>query len=60
MREKPGSDENDRRPRDSNVAFDEAETLIQKPDDFEDYEEFSEDTDASPDDRRRDPLRRKW
>ena len=38
-------------------TFDDDETLIDPPGTFDD--EFSDDNDASPGDRRRDPLRRK-
>ncbi len=54
------SDGEDRRSPGGEVAFDQEETLIQKPEDFENYEEFSDEVDAKPDDRRRDPLRKKW
>jgi hypothetical protein len=56
-----GSAGDEQRARESDVAFDDEDSLIQKPDDFEEnYEEFSDEADAKPDDRRRDPLRHKW
>jgi hypothetical protein len=56
-----GSDGEERHSPSGKVAFDEEDTLIQRPEDFdENYEEFSEEADAKPDDRRFDPLRRKW
>ena len=36
----------------------EDEAIIEKPVTFDDFEEFSEDNDVTPDDRRRDPLRK--
>jgi len=39
---------------------DDEDTLIQTPEQFEDYDEFAGDGDATPEDRRRDPLRRSW
>ena len=36
------------------------ETLAEKPATFDDFDEFSEDNDATPDDRRRDPLRKNF
>jgi hypothetical protein len=36
------------------------DSLIEKPATFDDFEEFSEDNDATPDDRRRDPLRKNF
>lgn len=48
-------------PRKRSETFDDEEdTLIQTPEQFEDYDEFAGDGDATPDDRRRDPLRRSW
>ncbi|HEV8660512.1 MAG TPA: hypothetical protein VGS96_18045 [Thermoanaerobaculia bacterium] len=43
----------------SQTFDDDEDTLIQTPEQFEDYDEFSGDGDA-PDDRRQDPLRRIW
>jgi hypothetical protein len=40
--------------------MDDDDTLIRMPDTFEDYDELNGDNDATPDDRRRDPLRRNW
>jgi hypothetical protein len=40
--------------------IDDEDTLIRMPDTFEDYDELNGDNDATPDDRRRDPLRRSW
>ncbi len=62
MREnRTGSDGEQQRASGGELAFDDEDTLIQHPDDFdENYEEFSGEADAKPDDRRRDPLRRKW
>ena len=45
------------RPYDPN---DDEEAMIHMPDTFEDYDELNGDNDATPDDRRRDPLRRSW
>jgi hypothetical protein len=42
------------------VRDDEEDTLIQTPEQFEDYDELNGDGDATPDDRRRDPLRKSW
>ncbi|GAC1436798.1 MAG: hypothetical protein NVSMB68_08840 [Thermoanaerobaculia bacterium] len=39
---------------------DDDDSLIETPGTFEDYDEFSGDNDATPDDRRRDPLRKNW
>ena len=36
------------------------DTLPEKPATFDDFDEFSEDNDATPDDRRRDPLRKNF
>ncbi|HSP16529.1 MAG TPA: hypothetical protein VLV78_17425 [Thermoanaerobaculia bacterium] len=56
-----GSDDEQSHSPSGQVAFDQEETLTQRPEDFdENYEEFSDDPEASPDDRRHDPLRRKW
>ena len=46
-----------RRPR-AGDGFDDDETLIEEPNRLDDYEEFSGDENATPDDRRRDPLRK--
>lgn len=39
---------------------DDDDSLIRIPDTFEDYDELNGDNDATPDDRRLDPLRRSW
>ncbi len=39
-------------------ALDDDERLADKPEAFEDYDEFNGDNDATPDDRRLDPLRK--
>jgi hypothetical protein len=44
----------------SAAPSDDDEGLIEAPETFEDYEEFAGETDATPDDRRRDPLRKSW
>jgi chromatin segregation and condensation protein Rec8/ScpA/Scc1 (kleisin family) len=44
----------------SSDPIEDDDTLVEKPDTFEDYDELSGDGDATPDDRRRDPLRRSW
>lgn len=48
-----------RRRRVADETFDDDETLIDPPGTFDDAEEFSDDNDAHPGDRRRDPLRKK-
>ena len=52
----------DSEPRETRASdpLDDDDTLVDKPDTFEDYDELSGDNDATPDDRRRDPLRRSW
>lgn len=52
----------DKQPRKrADDSVEDEEQLVQKPDDtFEDYDEFNGDSDATPDDRRRDPLRKAW
>ena len=44
----------------STEPIDDDDGLIRMPDTFEDYDELNGDNDATPDDRRRDPLRRSW
>ncbi len=44
----------------SGDPIDDEDTLIRMPDTFEDYDELNGDNDATPDDRRRDPLRHSW
>lgn len=39
---------------------DDEDSLIETPGTFDDYDELSGDNDATPDDRRRDPLRKNW
>lgn len=52
------ADTNARRSRSTDL--DDEDNLIEIPDTFEDYDELNGDNDATPDDRRRDPLRRSW
>jgi hypothetical protein len=42
------------------VDEDEDAAVVEKPATFDDFDEFSDDTDATPDDRRRDPLRKNF
>jgi hypothetical protein len=46
--------------RSRSTDLDDDENFIEMPDTFEDYDELNGDNDATPDDRRRDPLRRSW
>ena len=46
--------------RSRSTELDDDENFIEMPDTFEDYDELNGDNDATPDDRRRDPLRRSW
>ena len=46
--------------RSRSTDLDDEENFIEMPDTFEDYDELNGDNDATPDDRRRDPLRRSW
>jgi hypothetical protein len=55
------SDGDERHSSSGRVAFDQEETLIQQPEDFDDnFEEFNDNSEAEPGDRRRDPLRKNW
>lgn len=43
------------------IDADDEDTLVESPQTlFEDYDELTGDNDATPDDRRLDPLRRNW
>jgi len=54
-------DKEPRKRRADEANEDDDALLVQKPDDaFEDYDELNGDNDATPDDRRRDPLRKAW
>jgi hypothetical protein len=53
------ADSSARQSRSSN-PIDDDDTMIRMPDTFEDYDELNGENDATPDDRRRDPLRRSW
>ena len=44
----------------SSDPIDDDDMLIEKPGTFEDYDELNGDSEATPDDRRRDPLRHSW